>query len=88
MSWPLGIAIYIVLWATVLFAVLPFGVTTQHEAGEIVKGSAESAPVNPHLGKKALATTLISAIIFGAFYAALQLGWFDGLIVPALLSWF
>lgn len=83
MSWALGIAIYIVLWATVLFAVLPFGVRTQQEEGTIVRGSAESAPVNPHLGCKALATTLLSALIFGAFYAVLQLGWLDGLIVPA-----
>jgi predicted secreted protein len=82
MSWTLGIAIYIVVWATVLFAVLPFGVKTQQEKGEIVRGSVESAPVNPHLGKKALATTVISAAIVGAFYLALRLGWLDGLVIP------
>ena len=82
MSWALGIATYIVIWATVLFAVLPFGVHTQHEAGDIVKGSAESAPVNPRLGLKALVTTAISAVLFGALYAAIQIGWLDGMIVP------
>jgi len=81
MSWALGIATYIVIWATVLFAVLPFGVRTQQEDGHIVKGSAESAPVNPRLGMKALVTTIISAAIFGAFYAALAIGWLDGLLV-------
>jgi predicted secreted protein len=83
MSWALGIAIYIVIWATVLFAVLPFGVRTQQEDGRIVKGSAESAPVNPRLGQKALATTIVSSMIFGAFYAALALGWLDGLVMPS-----
>ena len=81
MSWSLGIAIYIVIWATVLFAVLPFGVRTQAEAGDIVRGSTESAPVDPRLGRKAIATTLISAVIFGAFYTALTLGWLDGLVM-------
>lgn len=81
MSWALGIATYIVIWSTVLFAVLPFGVRTQQEDGHIVKGSTESAPVDPRLGLKALVTTIISAAIFGAFYAALAAGWLDGLLV-------
>ncbi|MEZ5926656.1 MAG: DUF1467 family protein [Hyphomicrobiaceae bacterium] len=80
MSWALAIAIYLVIWATVLFAVLPFGVRTQHEAGEIVKGSAESAPVHPRIGLKLLATTLLAAVIFAVFYLALTLGWLDGLV--------
>jgi predicted secreted protein len=82
MSWVLAVAIYIVLWTTVLFAVLPFGVRTQQEEGKIVRGSVESAPINPQLGKKALATTVISAAIYGALFLVLSLGWLDGLVVP------
>jgi predicted secreted protein len=33
MSIPFAIALYFVIWWTVLFAVLPFGVRTQDEAG-------------------------------------------------------
>lgn len=82
MNWVLGLAIYAVIWSTVLFAVLPWGVRTQHEAGDIVKGSAESAPVNPRLAMKALATTLVSGVIFGLFYLAITMGWLDGLVTP------
>jgi predicted secreted protein len=82
MNWILGLAIYAVIWSTVLFAVLPWGVRTQQEAGEIVKGSAESAPVNPRLGMKVLATTLVAGVIFGIFYLALAMGWLDGLVLP------
>ena len=33
MSVPLSIAVYFTMWWIVLFAVLPFGVKAQHEAG-------------------------------------------------------
>ena len=43
---PIGsiIAIFFVVWWIVLFAVLPFGVRTQQEDGEVVPGSEASAP--------------------------------------------
>lgn len=64
MSIPLAIAIFITIWWTVLFAVLPFGVRSQHEQGEIVEGTDPGAPVAPRLLIKALWTTIISAVIF------------------------
>lgn len=57
-------AIYFTIWFTVLFAVLPFGVRSQHEAGEIVSGTEPGAPVAPRLLVKGLWTTLISAVVF------------------------
>ena len=51
------IAIYFVIWWTVLFAVLPFGIRNAHEAGEKVElGNDAGAPVTLHLGKKVLIT--------------------------------
>ena len=47
MSITLGIAIYVVIWWTVLFAVLPIGVRTQGEDGVIVPGTPASAPTAP-----------------------------------------
>ena len=82
MNLVLGLAIYAVIWSVVLFAVLPWGVHTQHEAGEIVKGSAESAPTHPRMGRKVLATTLIAGLIFGIFYVAATMGWLDGIVMP------
>jgi predicted secreted protein len=49
MSLTLGIAIYLVLWWTILFAVLPIGVRTQGEDGTVVPGTPESAPTAPRL---------------------------------------
>jgi predicted secreted protein len=69
-SWTTLVGIYVVLWWTVLFAVLPFGVRSQAEHGEIVPGSDPGAPAVPRLLAKALWTTLLSSVIFGAFYAA------------------
>lgn len=59
-----GIAVYFVIWWTVLFLALPFGIRSQAEAGDIVKGSEHGAPDVPHLGRKALVTTIIAAIVF------------------------
>ena len=41
----MGIAVYFTMWWIVLFAVLPFGVKSQAESGDVVKGSEPGAPV-------------------------------------------
>ena len=71
------IAIYFVVWWTILFAVLPFGVRTQEEEGDIVRGSAHSAPTRPLLLKKAIATSIVSAIIVFGFWLAIARYGFD-----------
>jgi predicted secreted protein len=71
------IAIYFVVWWIVLFAVLPFGVRTQDEEGDIVLGTTHSAPMRPLLLKKALATTIVSAIIVFGFWLAVDRYGFD-----------
>ena len=38
------IAIFFVVWWIVIFAVLPWGVRTQEEEGEVVLGTTPSAP--------------------------------------------
>ncbi len=75
MSITLGIAIYFILWWTVLFAVLPFGVRSQREAGVGTAGTDPGAPVLPQLLKKAIATTIISLILFFAGFAIWKSGW-------------
>jgi predicted secreted protein len=77
MSVPFAIAIYVVLWWTVLFAVLPIGVRTQGEDGSVVPGTPESAPTTPRLVRVALLTTLISTLLFGAAWAGVKYGLID-----------
>ena len=77
MSITLGIAIYIVIWWTVLFAVLPIGVRTQGEDGAIVPGTPESAPSAPRLLRVVLLTTAISTLLFGLPWVATRYGLVD-----------
>lgn len=65
-SIPLAAAIFFTIWFTVLFAVLPFGVRSQHEAGDVTPGTDPGAPVAPRLLAKFIWTTLISASLFAA----------------------
>ena len=61
-------AIFFVIWWLVLFAVLPFGVKSQHEMDDVTLGTEHGAPHEPYLLRKALATTVLAAVIFAAVY--------------------
>ena len=70
-----ALAIYFVLWWVVLFAVLPFGVRSQIEAGEEISGTDPGAPSVPRMARKLLWTTVISAVIFAVGLAAFRAGY-------------
>jgi predicted secreted protein len=69
-AWTTWIAIYFIMWWTILFMVLPWGVKSQHEAGEIVPGTEPGAPSLPRLLYKAMWTTIVTSVLFVIFYAA------------------
>ena len=77
MSVPFAIAIYVVIWWTVLFAILPIGVRTQGEDGTVVPGTPESAPTAPRLLRVVFLTTVVSAVVFGTLWAAVRYGVID-----------
>ena len=64
MSLATAIAIYFVIWWVVLFMVLPWGVRSQEEGGEVISGSDPGAPVVPRLWWKLVWTTAISCVVF------------------------
>jgi len=68
------IAIFLTIWWTVLFAVLPWGVTSHAEAG-IDKGDGgdPGAPVDPKIKQKFLLTTAISVVVFGVVWLIIRL---------------
>ncbi len=70
----LGLAIYGMIWFLCLFAVLPFGVVSQDEAGHVEPGSSASAPVQPHMGRKIVINTLVAAVVYGIVYWLLTSG--------------
>jgi predicted secreted protein len=59
-----AIAIYFIIWWVVLFAVLPFGVRSQEEGGDVVRGTDPGAPVVPRLWWKLVWTTVIASVVF------------------------
>lgn len=69
MTWTTALAIYFLVWWLVLFAVLPFGIRSQHEE-ETSPGTDPGAPVLPRMLSKLLWTTLVSAAIFAVMYVA------------------
>jgi len=59
-----AIALYFVVWWIMLFAVLPFGVRSQIEDGDVVSGSEPGAPSAPLLVEKAIWTTIVAGLVF------------------------
>lgn len=72
MSPLLALAIYFVIWWIVLFAVLPLGVRTQGEAGEIVPGTPESAPFQPRMLRVVLMTSVVSLAVLAVVWLAVK----------------
>lgn len=69
------IAIYFVVWWVVLFIVLPFGVRTAEESSDVVLGTVRSAPVRPMLVRKAIATSILAAVVVAAiWYVKVEMG--------------
>jgi predicted secreted protein len=59
-----AIAIYFIIWWTVLFAVLPFGVRSQQESGAVAPGTDPGAPAIPKLWRKLVWTTVAASVVF------------------------
>lgn len=68
MSLGSAFAIYFVVWWVTLFAVLPFSVRTQAEAGEVVPGAPASAPEKTSFLKIAIRNTVVASIVFAVIY--------------------
>jgi len=65
---------YLIIWWTVLFAVLPWG---NRQPEEYETGMAPGAPVNPNIKKKLIATTIVSFIVLGIVHACIEMNVID-----------
>jgi predicted secreted protein len=79
-----AVAMFFLIWWVVLFAVLPWGVRSQHEGGEVTPGTDPGAPAVPKLGRKLIWTTIVASVVFAAFYVVYtdRLVTLDGLLAP------
>lgn len=84
MSLALGAAIYVIIWWIVFFMVLPIGMRTQDEAGEVEPGTPASAPARFSFGRKVAATTLAAGVVFAMFYWVVTSGRFSLDDIPFL----
>jgi predicted secreted protein len=74
MNWATGLMVYLVIWWTVLFTVLPLGVRQAENPG---RGQDRGAPERPQLLRKAVITSLVAAGLWLVFYFVHQSDLFD-----------
>ncbi len=70
-----ALILFSVTWFLVFLCILPMRQVSQAEAGQIVPGSASSAPVDPQIGRKARTTTLITFILWLLMCGVIMSGW-------------
>lgn len=68
MPWFSYLAIFFIIWWITLFAVLPFGATSQNDAGEIVPGTDGGAPARFRFWGKVGMTTIVAGVLFAIYY--------------------
>jgi predicted secreted protein len=74
MGWISGIFVYFLIWWVVLFAVLPWGMRNQEEAGDITPGTDPGAPAIHKVWSKLIWTTVVASTIFAILYVIYTLG--------------
>ncbi len=81
MNWFTGVVLYVLIWWTALFAVLPIGTRPVEEADEAT--GWRGAPFKPQLLRKVVITTIVASVVwFGAWllitspYVSFRHGWF------------
>lgn len=78
MGMPIGavtmLAVYIVCWWVVLFAILPLGMN-QSDQERPTDGAQWGAPVQPNLKRKFLSTTWVSALVWLLIMVLVYIGW-------------
>lgn len=68
---PIGslLALYFVIWWITLFVVLPFGVRSQQEEGQVAAGSDPGAPASVRFLRIVVVNSLVAAIVLALFWA-------------------
>ena len=68
-----ALAVYFVVWWTLLFAVLPLRNQAETDPALVVPGQDPGAPASPRLREKAIWTSLVASIVFVGTAAILPL---------------
>ena len=68
MTFTTALAAFFLIWWVTLFAVLPWGVRSQHEGGNMAPGTDPGAPTRFRLGRTLLWTTAVALVIYAVCY--------------------
>jgi predicted secreted protein len=71
MGWMSGIVLYCSIWAVVFFMVLPLGIVSQQESGNVEPGTPASAPTEAMIARKMLITSAIATVLFAAVWSVI-----------------
>jgi predicted secreted protein len=88
MSVTTAFAIFFLIWWVVLFAVLPWGIKSQHESEDIAPGTDPGAPSTARIGWKLLWTTVVAIALYAVCFMVYVEHWVtvDGLVSLFLKS--
>ena len=73
MGWFTGSVLYVLIWWTVLFSVLPFGTRPVSEADP--ETGWRGVPERPHMLRKVIATTLLAGVVWTGAYVLISSDW-------------
>ncbi|MBR0679086.1 DUF1467 family protein [Roseomonas eburnea] len=74
MTWFTGIVVFLLVWWTALFCILPIGARPDPE-GDPAAGGWRGAPVAANLGWKVLATTALTVVIWVGIWFLVESDW-------------
>lgn len=85
-----AIVLFVVIWSMVFMVILPLGLQTQSEAGDIVPGTHGSAPAKVNMKRKAKQTTvwalgiwiIVAGVIMSGMITVRDLDWFNRMSTP------
>lgn len=70
-----AIVLFAVIWFLVFLIVLPLGMTSQSEAGEVVPGTHASAPSEARVKRKFWITTGVTVVLWAVAAGIILSGW-------------
>ena len=77
-----AVAIYFILWWLSLLIVMPWGMHSQDESGDVAPGTEPGAPAIHRVANKLIWTTVVATVLFGILWAVYASG-----LIPADVIW-
>lgn len=79
--------LYAFIWFLTLLVVLPIRLQSQADTGQVERGTPSSAPANPQMRKRLIATTIAATVIWALVAGAIVTGVLTADRLSGLSSW-